>query len=109
MMSDDRAGAKAAFLDLLADDVIYDINQGGRETGKAAFGDFFDRMARSHRERIEELLVLVSPDGGRAAAEFVVHGIYLRADENPPAIHEQNYVPQAGAFLLSQPARLPAS
>ena len=34
----------SGFLALLADDVIHDINQGGREHGKKAFAAFLARM-----------------------------------------------------------------
>ncbi|MBV8614799.1 MAG: nuclear transport factor 2 family protein, partial [Acetobacteraceae bacterium] len=33
-----NAGDEAGFLALLSDDVVHDINQGGREIGKPAFG-----------------------------------------------------------------------
>ena len=36
-----------AFLALLTDDVVHDINQGGSESGKAAFAAFMTRMNRS--------------------------------------------------------------
>jgi hypothetical protein len=32
------------FLSLLTDDVVHDINQGARETGKVAFAAFMERM-----------------------------------------------------------------
>ena len=34
----------AAFLNMLTDDVIHDVNQGGREIGKEKFALFMDRM-----------------------------------------------------------------
>ena len=39
-----NAGNMDTFLGLLTDDVIHDINQGQRETGKDAFRAFMDRM-----------------------------------------------------------------
>ncbi len=101
-----NAGDKAAFLDLLTDDVIHDINQGGSETGKADFAAFFDRMAQNYREQISDLIVLVSNDGTRAAAEFVVNGIYLQADEGLPPAHGQSYVLPAGAFFTMRGNRV---
>ena len=41
-----NAGDMPAFLDLLADDVAHDINQGARQVGKAAFADFMAHMNR---------------------------------------------------------------
>jgi len=52
-----------AFLDLLADDVVHDINQGSREIGKAAFAAFMGRMNASYRERLEDIVVMASADG----------------------------------------------
>ena len=34
----------SGFLALLAEDVVHDINQGGRENGKKAFAAFLTRM-----------------------------------------------------------------
>ena len=91
----DWAGMQA----LLADDVVHDLNQGPRETGKAAFAAFQDRMARCYREQLRDVIVLASPDGARAAAEYVVHGEYLQADDGLPAANGQRYVLPGGAFF----------
>ncbi|RZA22401.1 MAG: isopropylmalate/homocitrate/citramalate synthase [Lysobacteraceae bacterium] len=84
---------------LLADDVAHDLNQGPRETGKAAFAVFQQRMARCYREQLRDVVVLASPDGARAAAEYVVHGEYLDADEGLPPASGQKYVLPGGAFF----------
>jgi steroid delta-isomerase-like uncharacterized protein len=84
---------------LLADDVVHDLNQGPRETGKAAFAAFQQRMARCYREQLRDVIVLASPDGARAAAEYVVHGEYLAADDGLPPAHGQTYVLPGGAFF----------
>ena len=84
---------------LLADDVAHDLNQGPRETGKPAFAAFQQRMARSYREQLRDVVVLASPDGSRAAAEYVVHGEYLVADEGLPPANGQAYVLPGGAFF----------
>ena len=44
-------------------------------------------------------MVLVAPDGDRAAAEYVVHGEYLRTDEGQPTAHGQKYQLPGGAFF----------
>lgn len=87
------------FLGLLTDDVIHDINQGRRETGKAAFSDFMARMNHHYREQLHDIVIMTSPDGSRAAAEFVVHGEYLATDEGLPEANGQSYVLPAGAFF----------
>ena len=92
-------GDVAAFLDLVADDVVHDINQGAREIGKDAFRAFMDRMNRSYREELTDIVIFESQDGTRGAAEFVVHGQYLATDEGLPEATGQRYVLPAGAFF----------
>ena len=92
-------GDWAGMQGLLAEDVIHDLNQGPREVGKAAFAVFQQRMARSYREQLRDIVVLASPDGTRAAAEYVVHGEYLAADEGLPPANGQAYVLPGGAFF----------
>ena len=92
-------GDRQAMLDLLADDVVHDLNQGGRETGKAAFAAFMQRMDASYREQLQDIVVLASQDGDRAAAEYVVHGQYLCDDEGLPPARGQAYVLPGGAFF----------
>lgn len=87
------------FLGLLTDDVMHDINQGGREVGRAAFAAFMQRMNAKYRERIVDLAVMTNADGTRAAAEFVVLGEYLETDEGLPAAKGQKYRLPAGAFF----------
>jgi steroid delta-isomerase-like uncharacterized protein len=95
-----NAGDAESFLGLLTDDVVHDINQGQRETGRAVFGAFVNRMTRCYRERIVDLVVMTEASGARAAAEFTVHGEYLEADEGLPPAHGQRYVLPAGAFFV---------
>ena len=91
----DWAGMQA----LLAEDVAHDLNQGPRETGKPAFAAFQERMARCYREQLRDVVVMASPDGARAAAEYVVHGRYLATDEGLPAARGQAYRLPGGAFF----------
>ena len=90
-----NAGDMDTFLGLLTDDVIHDINQGGRETGKAAFLAFMERMNANYRD----IVVMANEDGSRAAAEFVVLGEYLATDEGLPEAKGQTYRLPAGAFF----------
>jgi len=92
-------GDRAAMLALLTDDVAHDLNQGARETGREAFAAFMQRMDASYREQLREIVVMVSPDGARAAAEYVVHGTYHRSDEGLPDARGQTYVLPGGAFF----------
>jgi steroid delta-isomerase-like uncharacterized protein len=94
-----NAGDIQSFLSLLTEDVVHDINQGGRETGKEAFARFMARMNRKYRERVVDLVVMVDDSGMHAAAEFVVLGTYLESDEGlPPAVGQQYRLP-VGAFF----------
>lgn len=88
-----------SFLGLLADSVIHDVNQGGREVGRDAFAAFMVRMNRHYRERIVEISITTNEDGSRAAAEFRVLGAYLLTDTGLPEARGQTYDLPAGAFF----------
>ena len=93
-----NAGDWAAMAGLCTDDVIHDLNQGGREIGRDRFEAFLARMARSYRERIDALVILGS-DEGRFAAEWVVQGEYLADDAGLPPAHGQRYSLPGGTFF----------
>tara|TARA_R110000868_G_scaffold37699_1_gene133088 strand:- start:330 stop:740 length:411 start_codon:yes stop_codon:yes gene_type:complete len=101
-----NAGDMPRFLDLLHDDVVHDINQGEREIGKDAFARFMDVMDGSYRETIADIVILTTPDGTRAAAEFVVNGEYLVGGEGLPPAHGQTYTLPAGAFFEVRDGRI---
>jgi len=88
-----------AFLALLTDDVIHDINQSGREVGKQAFSQFMDRMNAHYREEIVNISITTNQTGDRAAVEFTVLGEYLSTDEGLPEAAGQKYNLPAGAFF----------
>ena len=94
-----NAGDMLTFESLLADDVVHDINQGSRETGKAAFQAFMQRMNGAYKEHLTDMVVFANADGTRAAAEFVVNGEYLASDPGLPPAHGQKYRLPAGAFF----------
>ena len=94
-----NSGNREAMLSLLTDDVAHDINQGGRETGKEAFRRFLAHMDRCYREQLTDIVIMVSADGSRAAAEFTVHGTYLATDAGLPPATGQTYVLPAGTFF----------
>ena len=99
-------GDREGMLALLTDDVAHDVNQGGRETGRDAFRRFLARMDRCYGESLTGIVVMASPDGRHAAAEFVVHGTYLAADEGLPPARGQTYRLPAGAFFEIQGDRI---
>jgi steroid delta-isomerase-like uncharacterized protein len=94
-----NAGDMQTFESLLTDDVAHDVNQGGRETGKAAFRAFMQRMNGAYREHLTDIVVFANADGSRAAAEFIVNGEYLASDPGLPPAHGQKYRLPAGAFF----------
>ncbi|PPE73022.1 isopropylmalate/homocitrate/citramalate synthase [Solimonas fluminis] len=94
-----NAGDMDAFLGMLTEDVVHDVNQGLREHGREAFAAFMQRMNRSYREQIADLVVLAEPSGRRAAAEFTVLGEYLATDAGLPEANGQTYRLPAGAFF----------
>ena len=94
-----NSGDREAFLALLTEDVVHDINQGGNEHGIEAFRTFMRRMDRCYREQVEDLVVMASGDGTRGAAEFYIRGQYLVTDEDLPPAIGQTYHLRVGAFF----------
>lgn len=94
-----NAGDMDSFLSLLTEDVAHDINQGTRESGRAAFGRFMEHMNRCYREHLTDIVVMANEDGTRGAAEFIVNGQYLVTDEGLPEASGQRYRLPAGAFF----------
>jgi len=101
-----NAGDREKMFSLLTDDVVHDLNQGGSETGIAAFRAFMERMDRCYRETLEDIVIFGSADGTRAAAEFNVRGKYLATDEGLPEANGQTYLIPAGAFLTLRDGKI---
>jgi steroid delta-isomerase-like uncharacterized protein len=101
-----NAGDSEGMLAHLTDDVIHDVNQGERRTGKDKFRAFNARMTHHYRERLENIVVMVSKDGMRAAAEFNVHGTYLTTDSGLPAAKGQTYILPAGTFFAIRDGKI---
>ncbi|GMG83276.1 ketosteroid isomerase-related protein [Paralimibaculum aggregatum] len=97
-----NAGDAEGMLACLAEDAVHDVNQGPRRIGRPAFAAFCAHMARCYRETLSEMVIMVAPDGRRAAAEFIVDGTYLATDEGLPEARGQTYRLPAGAFLAVQ-------
>lgn len=92
-------GDNEAMLACLQEDVVHDINEGGREIGKDRFRQFNATMTQHYKEQLQDIVILVSPDQTRAAAEFTVVGEYLRTAEGLPTATGQSYRLQAGIFF----------
>jgi steroid delta-isomerase-like uncharacterized protein len=87
-------------LALLDDSVEHHTTPGGREVGKPAFRAFLERCERSRDERVDDLEVMVSADGRRAAAEYTAHGTYRETEAGLPAAENQAYALPGGCFFL---------
>lgn len=101
-----NAGDSDGMLACLTDDVIHDVNQGERRTGKDKFRAFNARMDHHYKERLENVAVMVCKDGARAAAEFNVHGTYLNTDSGLPEAKGQTYVLPAGTFFAIRDGKI---
>lgn len=99
-------GDREAMLGLLTDDVAHDINQGGCEVGKEAFGRFLAHMDRCYREQLTDIVVMPSADGRHAAAEFTVHGTYVATDAGLPPARGQTYSLPAGTFFALEGGKI---
>jgi len=94
-------GDTAAMLACVADDVVHDANQGVRRVGRIAFADFCGHVARCYAERLENVVIMATPDGARAGAEFNVVGTYLETDPGlPPATGQAYRLPGAILFAV---------
>jgi steroid delta-isomerase-like uncharacterized protein len=94
-----NAGDAQAMLACLTENVRHDVNQGKSRVGKKLFAEFCAHMARCYKERLSDIVIMASKDGGRAAAEFIVHGEYLATDEGLPPAKGQRYELPAGTFF----------
>ena len=99
-------GDRDAMLALLTDDVVHDLNQGPRETGRETFRTFMARMDRSYSEQLRDIAIMANADGTRASAEYVVHGTYNADDEGLPKATGQTYVLPGGAFFEIRDGRI---
>ena len=94
-----NAGDDEKMLACLAEDVVHDVNQGARRTGKTAFRAFSAHMERCYAEQLESIVVMATADGARAAVEFDVLGTYIETDDGLPPATGQTYRLPAGAFF----------
>ena len=94
-----NAGSIEGMLACLDEDIAHDVNQGERRIGLEKFKQFSIHMALSYKENLGDMVIMVSEDGRRAAAEFTVRGSYLKTDEGLPPADGQTYSLPAGAFF----------
>jgi len=94
-----NAGNAAGMLDCLTHDIEHRVNEGGVRSGKERFAEFCSHMGVSYREELRDIEIFVNAAGTRAAAEFVVHGEYLKTDPGLPEARGQRYILPAGSFF----------
>ena len=94
-----NAGDAGGMLDCVAEDVEHRVNEGGIRRGREKFAEFCSHMGVSYREELKDIVVFANEDGTRGAAEFVVHGEYLKTDPGLPEARGQRYVLPAGGFF----------
>lgn len=94
-----NAGDAEAMLACLADDIEHRVNEGAHRIGKEKFAEFCGHMGVSYREQLKDMVIFANDEGNRAAAEFVVHGEYLKTDPGLPEAKGQTYVLPAGGFF----------
>jgi steroid delta-isomerase-like uncharacterized protein len=94
-----NAGDVEAMLDCVGDDLLHDVSQGEQRVGKVRFAAFLRHMNERYRERLSDIVIMTTADGARAAAEFDLHGTYLKTDEGLPEACGQTYRLRVGAFF----------
>lgn len=94
-----NAGDTAGMVDCLSEGVAHHVNEGQVRQGRDAFAEFCAHMSRCYREELTDIVVFVSDDGTRAAAEYIVNGTYLQTDAGLPDAHGQTYRLPAGSFF----------
>ena len=101
-----NAGDAAGMLDCVAEDVEHRVNEGAHRIGRAKFAEFCGHMGVSYRETLKDMVIFANDTGDRAAAEFVVHGEYLKTDPGLPEAKGQRYVLPAGGFFEVKNGRI---
>jgi steroid delta-isomerase-like uncharacterized protein len=92
-------GDYPGMLALLADEVLHEPSQGAPRKGKDLFREFLAHMEACYKEEVQDPVIMVSANGKRAAAEFMLSGSYLRSDDGLPEATGQQYRLRVGAFF----------
>lgn len=101
-----NAGDTAGMEALLTEDFEHHVNEGQIRRGIEAFRAFNAHMTRCYRENLSDIVVMANDAGTRAAAEFVVNGVYLQSDDGLPEAKGQKYILPAGAFFTLRDGRI---
>lgn len=101
-----NAGNTPGMIDTLHDDFVHHVNEGSARMGKQAFAEFCAHMSETYKEELKDMVIMATEGGTRAAAEFVVHGQYLKTDPGLPEAHGQRYVLPAGGFFTLKEGKI---
>ena len=101
-----NAGNTPAMIDTLHDDFVHHVNEGTARMGKAAFAEFCAHMSQTYKEDLQDMVIMANEAGSRGAAEFVVHGQYLKTDPGLPEARGQRYVLPAGGFFTLRDGKI---
>jgi steroid delta-isomerase-like uncharacterized protein len=101
-----NTGQIAGMLETLHDDFAHHVNEGATRLGKDAFAEFCAHMSATYKEALKDMVIMANADGTRGAAEFVVHGQYLKTDPGLPEAHGQHYVLPAGGFFTLKDGKI---
>lgn len=94
-----NSGDVDAMINCLDDQVAHHVNEGNIRTGKEAFRAFCTHMNRCYDENVTDMVVFVNSDETRAAAEYIVNGVYMATDDGLPEARQQSYKLPAGSFF----------
>ncbi|MDK3019194.1 ketosteroid isomerase-related protein [Pseudodonghicola flavimaris] len=94
-----NAGDVPGMLECLTEDVAHHVNEGQIRVGKVKFAEFCAHMSHCYKEELTDMVLFVSEDGSRGAAEFIVNGTYLATDAGLPEAHGQTYRLPGGSFF----------
>lgn len=107
-----NAGDTKKMLSYLHPDVEHEINQGQTQYGAETFAKFMVHMDNCYSEQLKDLIIFSSARSSgsvapqRVAAEYDVHGVYLKTDGSLPEARQQKYVIRAGSFFEVQDGKI---
>lgn len=101
-----NAGDIGGMLATLHDDFAHHVNEGATRLGKDAFAAFCAHMSATYKEMLQDMVIMANDTGTRGAAEFVVHGQYLKTDPGLPEAHGQAYILPAGGFFALKDGKI---
>lgn len=78
-------------LTLISENCTYEINHGGIKKGKKEAYECFKYGYEHYKEKVSNIIYMVSDDGRFVAVRFVINGKYLKTDESKIPAMGQNY------------------